>query len=189
MAVQETQGDRIDQAIKRSGAQNGEVAAAVDVHTTTVSRWRNDRQSPEDTELDRLVVFLEKRGVKVTAAWIRYGVNGTTPRVDGGPTPAYAARAEPISQIGFVSATAQQRAHVWLEQFLLELAEEGATQEFIDSSRRLLLNLQNYEHGFGAAAGHRDEMDDEQKLRHMQGLAVGIRAILKSRSRTTLKGR
>lgn len=85
------------------------------------------------------------------------------------------------NELAFSSPTSAQKGRTWLEQFLTEIAEEGATQEFIDSSRRLLLNPANYEHGFGAAAGHPDEMDDDQKLRHMQALAVGIRAALKDR--------
>lgn len=175
MAMQETGGDRLTQAMKRAGVTNSEAARVARVHVTTVSRWRNDVQKPEDEELDRVVELLTARGVPVTAAWIRYGANGARVRETA---TSYTASAD---QIVFASTTSAQKGRVWLEQFLLELAEKGASQEFIDSSRRLLMNPANYEHGFGAAAGHRDEMDDEQKLRHMQALAEGIRAALKER--------
>lgn len=182
MTVKETAGDRLTQAMKRAGVSNGAIADAAKVHVTTISRWRHDVNQPEDQELDRVVAFLKAKGVDVTPAWLRYGDNGQ-PAAVRERAEAYSPMPAPISQIVFDSATAQQRAKVWLEGFLLELAEEGATQEFLDSSRRLLLNSQNYAFAVGAAAGHRDTMNDDEKLQHMQALAVGIRAALKARQK------
>jgi transcriptional regulator with XRE-family HTH domain len=162
--------------MKAKRVKNSAVAAVAGVHLNTVSQWLGDRFPPGDEKLDAIAELLA-----VTPAWLRYGENGERANAVRETSPVYNARPEPIPQVLFTNATAQQRAKVWLEQFLLELAEEGAAQEFIDSSRRLLSNSQNYEHGFGAAAGHRDTMDDDEKLQHMQALAVGIRAALKAR--------
>ncbi len=145
------------------------LAEIAGVHKGTVSYWVGDHFPPGDENLDAIAVALG-----VTSAWLKYG-DVQEAAVREPSSPSYPA------EIEFETATAAQRGRVWLEQFLLELAEEGATREFIDSSRRLLMNPDNYSHGFGAAAGQRSEMDDDQKLRHMQALAVGVRAALKDR--------
>lgn len=159
--------------MRAKGVGNGRIAEVAGVHTGTVTQWLGNKFPPADEKLDAIA-----RELGVTKAWLRYGENGSFRE----RPPEYSVH-QPVSQLVFASPTAQQRAKVWLEQFLLELAEEGATQDFIDSSRRLLMNSANYEHGFGAAAGHVDAMDDDQKLRHMQALAVGIRAALKDRQK------
>ena len=129
--------------------------------------------------LDRLARFLRSKGQEyVTSDWLLHGSGNSAVRE---PESRYEARTE----VEFKSPTAAQRSRVWLEQFLLDLAEDGAGEEFLASTRRLLLNPSNYEHGFGAAAGARSEMDDDQKLQHMQALAVGVRAALKSRQAKT----
>jgi transcriptional regulator with XRE-family HTH domain len=176
--VSETLGDRLSRAMKAKGVSNGEVAKATGVHVGTVTGWRGNRFPPTDEKLDAIAELLG-----VTSSWIRYGDGPHASRRIREASPSYDARPAPISQIVFASPTSQQRAKVWLEQFLLELAEEGATQDFVDSSRRVLLNTQNYEFDVGAAAGHRDSMDDDEKLQHMQALAVGIRAALKVRQK------
>lgn len=167
-----TFGQRLRVAMRAKGLKNEQLAKAVGVHKGTVSYWLGDSFPPSDENLAAIAAALS-----VEPSWLKYGDNGMVVRE---PEPTR------YGQLTFDSTTATQRGRVWLEQFLLEIAEEGATQEFIDSSRRLLMNPANYEHGFGAAAGHPDEMDDDQKLRHMQALAVGIRAALKERRK---KGR
>lgn len=174
MTVQETPGDRLTQAMKRASVKNQELADAAKVHVTTVSRWRNDVQTPEDAELDRVIALLKSKGVPVTAAWLRYGDNGTRFVREARTRSHYFGQ---IS-VDFESPTAEQKGKIWIEQFLLELIEEGADQDFLSWARRFLLSSENYVLYVGGTPG---EMTDEQKLRHMQGLGVGVRAILKDR--------
>lgn len=184
----ETFGDRLTKSMKRLGLKNPDVATAVSVSETTVSKWRNDAHLPDATALNRIAQFLRAKGVAhASAEWLLHG-DGRTASVVREDSPAYNATPNfPASQIAFKSTTASQRGRVWLEQFLLELAEAGAGEEFLASTRRLLLNPANYEHGFGAAAGARDAMDDDQKFAHMQALAVGVRAALKDRLKRAKK--
>lgn len=167
---QRTLGERLRLAMRAKRMSNQQLAEVAGVHKGTVSYWLGNHFPPSDDNLEAIAVALE-----TTAAWLKYGDNRTT--VVSEPASTYGARDE----IEFASPTATQRGRVWLEQFLLEIAEGGAPREFIESARRLLMNPDNYSHGFGAAAGQRSEMDDDQKLRHMQALAVGVRAALKER--------
>lgn len=175
MAETETLGERLRKAMRAKRVKREAVAEAAGVHINTVSQWIGDRFPPT---ADKISVIAGLLGV--TPAWLQYGENGHAGRVSEEQV-FYQTRLAP--EVAFTSAPAAQRARHWLEGFLLEIAEQGADQEFVDSSRRLLLNPSNYEHGFGAAAGARDSMDDEQKLRHMQALATGVREALKVRLR------
>lgn len=177
----ETLGDRLTKSMKQGGLSVAEVAKAAGVHAVSVSRWRHDASVPDAIVLDRLAKFLRSKGQSyVTSDWLLHGAQS-----EGAVREPESRYESARSEIEFASPTAAQRSRIWLEEFLLELAESGAGEEFLASTRRLLLNPANYEHGFGAAAGARDEMDDEAKLKHMQALAVGVRAALKER----LKGR
>jgi transcriptional regulator with XRE-family HTH domain len=174
MTEAETLGERLRKAMRAKRVKREAIAEAAGVHINTVSQWIGDRFPPTVDKISAIASLLG-----VTPAWLQYGENGGPGHVGEEIRTFYQTRHVP--EVAFTSAPAAQRARHWLEGFLLEIAEQGADQEFVDSSRRLLLNPSNYEHGFGAAAGARDAMDDEQKLRHMQALAVGVREALKYR--------
>lgn len=181
-------GERLATLMRRAGLKNPDVAAAARVDATTVSKWRTDVQEPDDAKLALVAQLLATRGITTSVAYLRHGEDGTN-YVSSSPIARAMGVVREGSELRFTSPTSAQKGRVWLETFLLELAEQGAGDEFLESTRRLLLNPSNYEHGFGAAAGHRDEMDDDQKLRHMQALAVGVRAALKDRLKKGGRGK
>lgn len=80
--------------------------------------------------------------------------------------------------ITFTAAESGQEGRVWLQRFALELTEAGADDDFVAWARRFLTSQENFVIYYG---GQPEEMTDEQKLRHMKGLAEGVRAILKDR--------
>jgi transcriptional regulator with XRE-family HTH domain len=177
-------------ARERANMTQVEAAKAVGIHPMTLSEWERGASRVDGEKLPMLLrlyrVTLEEIGMlSQSAGRGTSATDASETSTDQRVGEAKAVRERPRGTYGgevmFTSPTAAQKGRTWMEQFLLELAEAGAPQEFIDSSRRLLLNAANYEHGFGAAAGSRDEMEDEEKLRHMQALAVGIRAALKER--------
>lgn len=144
-----------------------------------VDAWENGRSYPPPhtrkkaaEKLGVTLDYLEGRSSSPTAA---------TPAehdyITSAPIPRAMGVVREGSEIRFKSPTSAQKGRVWLEGFLLELAKAGAEEPFIESARRLLLNPMNYEHGFGAAAGALDEMDDERKLKHMKALAEGKAAL------------
>lgn len=176
MTVQDTLGDRLTQAMKRAGLKNPEVAKAVGVHETTVSRWRNDGQAPDEPELVKLVEFLRERGLPwVSVAWLRYGGPRSGERLGVSES---ASKGYGNPEVEFEDAAIAQERNVWLNRFLAELAEQGGDSDFLNWARRFLTSPDNYALYVG---GTRDEMRDDQKLRHMKGLAEGVRAILKER--------
>lgn len=61
-------GQRLQGARKAAKKSQAEVAAAAGVHPKTVSRWENDRQTPDPDELAKAAQFLD-----VEADWLRYG--------------------------------------------------------------------------------------------------------------------
>lgn len=71
-----TQGERLSVAQKRAGLKNAAIAEAAGVHVKTVSYWRNDKQSPQEEQLDAVVRLLHTKGVSVSRMWIRYGDEG-----------------------------------------------------------------------------------------------------------------
>lgn len=169
--ISETLGDRLRRAMKAKDASNGDLAEWVGVHPGTVSQWLSDRFPPSDDKLQAIARLLD-----VSAPWLRYGDNGA-PTISE-PKTRYRVYGGSIDEVSFDSPTAYQRGKVWIEQFLLELLDEGADQDFLSWARRLLLSNENYVLYVGGTQG---EMTDEQKFRHMQGLGVGVRAILKDR--------
>lgn len=179
MALQETLGDRLTQAMKHAGLKNRVVAEAVGVHETTVSRWRSDLQMPGEQELTKVAELLRALDLSwVTANWLRYGDALTKARAEASTVSEVPQGT--IYEVAFASPHSAQRGRLWIEQFLLELTEEGADEDFIAWARRFLLQPNNYALYLG---GTKEPMGDEQKLTHMKGLAAGVRAILKERLR------
>lgn len=156
--------------MRAKSVRNPAIAEVTGVHIGTVSGWLSDRFPPSDDKLEAIGALLG-----VSPAWLKYGDNGR-PSVRETPAEPYQARA--ADAVDFYSATAAQKGKIWIEQFLLELIEEGADQDFTAWARRFLMSPDNYALYVGGA---REAMSDEQKLKHMQGLAVGVRAILKDR--------
>lgn len=153
--------------MRAKGVRNPDVAEATGVHVNTVSQWLSGRFPPSDEKLDALVKLLG-----VSKAWLRYGDNGA--EVARNQKPLFPSSVEEE----FSGPTIAQKNRVWLEELLLELTEHGADDDFIAWARRFMLSPQNYAL---YADGSRRDMTDEQVTAHMQGLAVGVRAILKDR--------
>lgn len=159
-------------AREAKGWTQQQLAELVSVRRQTVIEWEKETAGsakPKEVMLERL-----SEAFGVPKEILRYGdlIGGDFARtMVREPTPAR-------EELSFQTATAAQRTRIWLEQFILELVEEGADQDFSSWVRRFLMSPQNYALYVG---GTRGEMTDDQKLRHMQGLAVGVRAILKDR--------
>lgn len=171
----ETLADRLTRFMRQAGLKNPDVAAAAHVDHTTVSKWRSGKQIPDVPKLKAVVELLGDRGVSTSVSEL-LGTSEDYP--SAGRTQAARWLMEAGPEVEFANIPARQRARVWLEQFLLELAEEGADEDFMLFARRFLLQPSNYAM---YAGGRPEEMSDDQKLRHMQGLAVGVRALLKDR--------
>lgn len=165
-------GDRLTRLMKEARLKNPDIARVTGKDHTTVSKWRGNNQVPPDGSLAEIVDLFRARGVQTTVHELRHGT--PDPRQASEPRASYA-----VGHVEFTTITAQQRARVWLENFLLELAEAGADHPFLDETRRLLLNPDNYGPGFADGP-----MSDDGKLRHMQALASGLRESLKDRLKT-----
>lgn len=159
----ETLGDRLTRLMKLARLKNPDVAQVTGADATTVSKWRSDVQVPSEAKLGAIVELLRTRGVNTSVHELRH--DGAHER----PEPALYGG----SDLEFDELTAKQRARVWLESLLLELAQNGATADFLAWARRFLMSSTNYQLDA--------PMDDEAKLRHMQGLAAGVREVLKYR--------
>jgi transcriptional regulator with XRE-family HTH domain len=80
----------------------------------------------------------------------------------------------------WVPLTLPQSARVWLQEFLLELAVAGASDQEIFSAREVLTSPATFSFYHGGAQGTPDE---GRLLREMDAIASGIRRILKDRGR------
>ena len=156
---------RIREAQERAALTGRELARAVGVTEQTVSAWRAKRGStrPRDEHFARIA---EALGVE--EAWLRYGVGEASGTVLTGAPPPAPYRGMP------------NRAMVWLQEFLLELAKGGATHGEIESARALLVS----EEAFAVyAGGVARQLEEEELLTEMQGLAEAIRRRLRLRGR------
>jgi len=182
-------GRRLREARERQRHKSGrrwsqdDLAEALGVAKNTVSEWERGRPPRDLAILPRIA---EALGVDVS--WLLgedQPENGQPPATSLSSRPIARAMGviDPTSELHFTSTTACQEAHVWLLGFLRELEDAGADEPFLESARRLLLSPANYSPGFGTTAGQRHGMDDAAMLRHMQALAMGVRAALKDRQK------
>jgi len=176
-------GERLTSLMRRAGLKNPDVAIAARVDATTVSKWRTDVQQPDDAKLALIVDLLASRGITTSVRALRYGENGgrAVIREPGGVPYMFGA-----SQVEFASTTAKQRALLRVQELALEFAEAGADDDFLSWARQFLLNSDNFAHSIGGAAGKSFDMSDEDKLQHIEVLALVPRRILEHRHK---KGR
>lgn len=168
-------GRRVREGRELKAARDGQPYTQLDLANdlaksrNAIDAWENGRAYPPPHTRARIAEALG-----ASLKWLEG--KGDEPYPNGKPvvsaSPIASAMGAPTVELSFTSTPAAQRARVWLEQLLLELAEKGADEEFLTWSRRMLLAPANYA---------LSAMDDEQKLRHMQGLADGVRSVLRAR--------
>ena len=117
----ETLGERLRRTKRTRGVDNAEIAAAAGVHPKTVSRWLNDKSTPDPRELDAAAKYLG-----VTSDWLRNGDGGGV-RETG---PLYELRPKPR----MLPPRAYERLFSYLDRF----EQAGADEEQIDVARRLM---------------------------------------------------
>lgn len=160
-----TPGDRIRERQDALSVSNRQLAVAAGVSESTVSQWRRGRQQPKDRHLRAVAPVL-----RTSAQWLRYG----------GPEAASPPSVSEASEPYRAPVGLPQQARVWMHTFLLELATGGATEEEIDAARRLLTSEEAYAM---YAGGVSREMSADDVLTEMQGVAEGIRILLRRRGR------
>jgi transcriptional regulator with XRE-family HTH domain len=155
----------------RAGLSQTEVARRIGRTRQTVNSWESEKggAKPPPEMLSRLADL--------------YGVSEEALR-RGELTPVSATSVASPTYGVTVTGPApprglSQRVRVWLQEFLLELARGGATDQEIESARRLLVSEEA--HAF-YSGGHTD-LSEEDLLIEMQGLAEGIRRRLRLRGR------
>ena len=139
--------------MKRRGLKNPDVARELGVHVVTVSKWRTDRQLPDDSMLQKLASLF-----RVTPAWLRYGVGQMAEAPDapvrvshlvstGRQTEdafGYALSDDDIARVpGLADAILRMPDHVhavaW--PFLGEMARAGVSKEARDRAEAFLTHL------------------------------------------------
>lgn len=171
-------GERLKAAREKAGISQAEAGRRLSVDTQTVSRWERGAQR---IRAENLIALSELYGADISS-FVGGSINGhgDVERATFTPKRLSEPRSGGYAEVAFSTPRSTQEGRVWLEQFLLELADEGADEDFLAWTRRFLTNPQNFAL---YADGNRTEMTDEQKLRHLQGLAAGVRNILKDRQR------
>lgn len=160
-------------AREAAGLTQAELGERAGRSRQTVVSWESeepDAPKPDEAMLDTLagIFGIEK-------AELRYGdvVRRGPSRLD-----APSRVREDASELYFASTTVGQQGRRWVEEFLSGLADRGASSSFIGAARRFLLNADNYEFDDGRAPGQQNQLSDEQKLRHMKGLATTLESLL-----------
>lgn len=199
-------GPALGRAREKRGITQVEAAKAVGVHSTVMSDWERGQNRVSG---EAIPVLLKLYGITSPNALQQFfaefdsSFDGLYPIDDsqkaargthvsevkqafegppvGGKGESSARQRFTSSEVVFASSTSAQKGRIWVEEFLLGLAERGAPEPFLGDARRFLLNADNYEFDNGRAAGQRSEMDDEQKLRHMKGLATVVQKLLDDR--------
>lgn len=163
-----TLGERLRRVRKAAKLEQEEVARAAGVHVKTVSRWENDRQVPDDTQLD-LVAELLGTSTKL----LKYGPEEVPQRPAADRVPA-------------VPQGLPKSVRVYMQQFLLELAEADVSDREIEEARRSLTSPENYTFYVG---GNPVEYSEEDALMGVRSFALAIRGILRDRGYKKLKAK
>lgn len=112
-ALVETTGDRIRRLMEDAGYETNQgLAEAAGVHAVTVSRWLNNRQPPEGSNLDRLA-----QALGTSPSYIIYGEdNGSRPSQTGGdpryPDGGISTATQIIETFGRPEALRRQAGHI-----------------------------------------------------------------------------
>jgi transcriptional regulator with XRE-family HTH domain len=154
--------------MKARNVRNPELAAAMAVHETTVSKWRSGAQQPDGDAIMRMAAVLQ-----VSSGWLWSGQGdsglGEPLRVAEKGAADYPAR---------VWQGLPQRGRVFVQRFLLELTEAGATDDDVAAARELLTKPEVFTLHHG---GRATEASDEEILQVMEASARFIRDTLRER--------
>ena len=147
-------GRRLKEAMAAKGLSNADVAAALGVHTITVSKWRTGSQPVESTRVPRLAEVLG-----VSEAWLLVGDAATASAIPSGsaadlPTPARLRQLE-------------------IER---ELIEAGATEQQVNDFRRSVRESPLIGVLFHGGAPNR--VSEEAAMQLYEGVALGFRRII-----------
>jgi transcriptional regulator with XRE-family HTH domain len=127
-SMTETPGERLRRAKKARNVDNAAIAAAAGVHPKTVSRWLNDKTTPDPAELDGAARFL-----RVTSDWIRNGGYIGAPE-----TEASSVREAGGSYSHRVMAGLPFSVREWIQAFLLRLVRARVSEREFERARALL---------------------------------------------------
>lgn len=138
-------GSRLKEARERKGMSQAEAARHVNVDTQTISRWERGAQR---IRAENLIALSELYGEDLRALVALGGSTGSREPKRSASTPKRVREPRPPAYAGlsFNPPIAAQRSRLWLEGFLLELAESGADAGF----------LQRLEAGVRAIISERD---------------------------------
>lgn len=155
MSADEGFPERLRQAMARKGVKNPDVADALGVHPTTVSKWRRGEQPIEPARLPALAEFLG-----VTVAWLRDGTTATPPSLsEGGATIPRHARNLPLA------------VREYLAEFRLRLTKADVPEEQIEEAMRLLKSPDVFSYFKG---GRPTEYNEEDVLNGMRAIGEDV---------------
>lgn len=169
-------GKRLETSRKRLKLSKAEVARRLNVDAATVRRWEKGTQRIKAENLIALAELYGESWEGLVAERSNGAIDVKRGAHTSGRVAETAARYE--GGITFTTSPSGHEGRVWLQEFVLELTRAGADDDFVAWARRFLTSSENFVIYYG---GQPEEMTDEQKLRHMKGLAEGVRAILKDR--------
>lgn len=152
-----TWGRRLRDARLAAGLSQEEVATRLGVHKVTVSNWEREVNRPRDAQFRRLAELFN-----TTPQSLHYG--------EGEGAEVTRFRGEPFTPE--VPRGLHGKPLVWLQRFLLELAESGATKEQIDAARDMLTSAEAFA---WYAGGLSREPTEEEIVAGMEDIAQAIR--------------
>jgi transcriptional regulator with XRE-family HTH domain len=173
MAIPETPGERLAEAIEKSGMSHRELASRLPVSPKQLSLWVNDRAPIPRGRLAQLAELLG-----VPAGWLRTGApEGTDGRPGRAAEPEapYAAPTMPHAPRAF-----PHRVRIWLAEFQTELTRAGVPEEDIARIMRYLRSPEAIDYFVGGG----EEMSEEEIVAEMRGLAEHVRERQATRGRT-----
>lgn len=172
MSADEAFGRRLQEAMARKGLKNPDVATALGVHPTTVSKWRNGTQPVEPLRMAPLAKFLG-----VTEVWLRLGddfiAEGHAPTVDVAPVNERLVVRE-TAQAYVVPRHARNlplSVREYLAEFHVRLVKGGASEDEIDEALALLRSPDVFSYFKG---GKLAEYNEEDVLDGMRSLAEDV---------------
>lgn len=175
--------DRLKQAREARGLSQREAATALGVTPASISGWERGHYEPTTANIVRMAALY-----KIPAAALRFGAdapaNGDVYQLrEAGARAGHLVVREsqqpPLGELRSFSS----RARSFINRFLAELADAGVSEEAEAWARRVLSSPDNY--GFNAG-GNTTTLSEEDMLRDMEGMSIGIRHILRARGHKNL---
>lgn len=153
------------------------LAEASGLSRQTLSILMRDRATPD--VLERVAGALGLTAAELTGADLVIPVEGGGRIViSGGPTGLEAPAAHRPPDPAGISRELSPGARIFLHRLLLELAEEGASDFELDWAKKTLTRPDNYTYSYD---GTRRDYTPEEELMEMEGMALGIRGVIKRR--------